>query len=440
MMAARVTRRRKAVLSGGLHPHYAEAAHTLAHSAGVETRRLAAAVDAEAAVIDAIDADTACVVVQTPNVFGTVTDVTAIAEAAHAAGALLIVVTTEAVSFGLLKSPGEMGADIAVAEGQSIGNAPELRRALRRPVRLPREVGAADAGPALRRDRGRRGPARLRADPVDPRAAHPPREGDVEHLHQLGPLRPGLLHPHDPAGRGRACASWRRSTTAGRGSWRRRLAGARRRGPDPALLQRDRGAPEGQRRRWSRTWPGDGILAGVPFSRLDPEPGWTTCCWSAPPRPPAGRHRRPGGGADAEVVGMTMVKRRPPHPPRRRPPTAAAIPASALLQDEPLIFELGGWDKTGVDLPAEPRPRRLRSGRPGPRRADRPARPLRAGDPAPLCAPVPEEPRHRPGALSAGLVHHEAQPAPQREDGPPGRASPTSTRCSRSPPSRAPWR
>ena len=122
MMAARVTRRSKAVLSGGLHPHYAEAAHTLAETAGVRTRRLPAALDAEAAVIDAIDAETACVVVQTPNVFGTVTDVSAIAEAAHAAGALLIVVTTEAVAFGLLKSPGEMGADIAVAEGQSIGN------------------------------------------------------------------------------------------------------------------------------------------------------------------------------------------------------------------------------------------------------------------------------------------------------------------------------
>ena len=79
LMAARVTRRRKAVLSGGLHPHYAETTHTLAHSAGVETLRLAAAVDAEAAVIAAIDDQTACVVVQTPNVFGTVTDVTAIA-------------------------------------------------------------------------------------------------------------------------------------------------------------------------------------------------------------------------------------------------------------------------------------------------------------------------------------------------------------------------
>jgi glycine dehydrogenase subunit 1 len=80
------------------------------------------AVDAEADVIGHIGPDTACVVVQTPNLFGTATDVTKIAEAAHAAGALLIVVTTEAVSFGLLKSPGEMGADIVAAEGQSIGN------------------------------------------------------------------------------------------------------------------------------------------------------------------------------------------------------------------------------------------------------------------------------------------------------------------------------
>jgi len=122
LMAARATRRRKAVLSGGLHPHYAQTTYTLAHTAGVETRRLAAAVDDEAAVLAAIDADTACVVVQTPNVFGTVTDLTELAEAVHAAGALLVVVTTEAVSFGLLKLPGEIGADIAVAEGQSIGN------------------------------------------------------------------------------------------------------------------------------------------------------------------------------------------------------------------------------------------------------------------------------------------------------------------------------
>jgi glycine dehydrogenase subunit 1 len=123
MMAHRITRRPKAVLSGGLHPQYAEAIATLAHVAGVEIERQPAAIDAEAGVVTALDAETACVVVQTPNVFGTVSDLTRIADAAHAAGALMIVVVTEAVSLGLLKSPGEMGADIVAAEGQSIGNA-----------------------------------------------------------------------------------------------------------------------------------------------------------------------------------------------------------------------------------------------------------------------------------------------------------------------------
>jgi len=123
MMAHRITKRPKAVLSGGLHPQYAEAIATLAHVAGVDIVRQPLVIDGEADVIGAIDAETSCVVVQTPNVFGTAGDLTAIAEAAHAAGALMIVVVTEAVSLGLLKSPGEMGADIVAAEGQSIGNA-----------------------------------------------------------------------------------------------------------------------------------------------------------------------------------------------------------------------------------------------------------------------------------------------------------------------------
>ncbi len=122
MMASRITRRNKAVLSPGLHPHYAETVQTLAHAVGMEIERMPLAIDAEAEVISHIGPDTACVVVQTPNLFGTVTDVSKVAAAAQAAGALLIVVTTEAISYGLLKSPGAMGADIAVAEGQSIGN------------------------------------------------------------------------------------------------------------------------------------------------------------------------------------------------------------------------------------------------------------------------------------------------------------------------------
>ena len=122
LMASRITRRSKAVLSGGLHPHYAETIYTLAHHAGIRTDPLPLAVDDEAAVLSHLDADTSCVVVQTPNLFGAATDVGKIAEAAQAAGALLIVVTTEAMSLGLLKPPGAMGADIVVGEGQSIGN------------------------------------------------------------------------------------------------------------------------------------------------------------------------------------------------------------------------------------------------------------------------------------------------------------------------------
>jgi glycine dehydrogenase subunit 1 len=121
LMAARVTRRTKAVFSGGVHPHYLHTAETLAHATQMKTVALKPAIDAEDAVIAEIDADTACVVVQTPNVFGTATDVSKIAEAAHAAGALLIVVVTEVMSLGLLKAPGDMGADIVAAEGQSIG-------------------------------------------------------------------------------------------------------------------------------------------------------------------------------------------------------------------------------------------------------------------------------------------------------------------------------
>jgi glycine dehydrogenase subunit 1 len=74
-------------------------------------------------ILAAIDNETSCVVVQTPDVYGHLHDLRPIAEKAHAAGALLIAVVTEIVSLGLVMPPGQMGADIVVAEGQSIGNA-----------------------------------------------------------------------------------------------------------------------------------------------------------------------------------------------------------------------------------------------------------------------------------------------------------------------------
>jgi glycine dehydrogenase subunit 1 len=121
LMAQRVTRRTKAILSGGLHPHYAETVETVASLAGPISRASVMPGRAED-IIALIDDETACVVVQSPDVFGLIRDLRPIAEAAHAKGALLIAVVTEAVSLGLLEPPGAQGADIVAAEGQSIGN------------------------------------------------------------------------------------------------------------------------------------------------------------------------------------------------------------------------------------------------------------------------------------------------------------------------------
>jgi glycine dehydrogenase subunit 1 len=91
--------------------------------AGDNVVALAPDVRAAEDLIAPIDDSVSCVVVQTPDFFGNLRDLRAIAEAAHRHGALLIAVFTEAVSLGLVTPPGEMGADIVVGEGQSIGNA-----------------------------------------------------------------------------------------------------------------------------------------------------------------------------------------------------------------------------------------------------------------------------------------------------------------------------
>jgi glycine dehydrogenase subunit 1 len=121
-MAGRITKRRKAVLAGGLHPHYASVCRTMARFTGDTLDALPAAVEQGAEdIIARIDGETSCVVVQYPDVFGNVFDLRPIADAAQAAGALLIAVVTEPVALGMIESPGAMGADIVVGEGQSIG-------------------------------------------------------------------------------------------------------------------------------------------------------------------------------------------------------------------------------------------------------------------------------------------------------------------------------
>jgi len=122
-MAGRVTRRNKAVLSGGLHPQYREVCETYAHFAGHELVTADAAPRGGEDLAALIAADTACVVVQNPDFYGEIRDYSELARICHEAGALLVVVVTEILSLGAIRPPGEMGADIVAAEGQSFGNA-----------------------------------------------------------------------------------------------------------------------------------------------------------------------------------------------------------------------------------------------------------------------------------------------------------------------------
>src|SRR5262249_46892585 len=123
LMAMRITRCNRAVLAGNLHPHYRETVETLGRLSGHEVVCLPPAPCGTEDLAAHIDSGVACVVVQTPDFYGHLHDLTALAEQAHAAGALLVAVFTEAVSLGLVQPPGAMGADIVVGEGQSIGNA-----------------------------------------------------------------------------------------------------------------------------------------------------------------------------------------------------------------------------------------------------------------------------------------------------------------------------
>src|SRR5215203_3112970 len=123
LMAERVTRKTRVLVSAAVHPEYLKVAETYVAHAGIELGRLEVDEGSGRTSLDAaaLEKDVAAVVVQSPNFYGCVEDLSAFAEQVHASGALLVVVVTEAASLGLLRSPGECGADIVVAEGQSFG-------------------------------------------------------------------------------------------------------------------------------------------------------------------------------------------------------------------------------------------------------------------------------------------------------------------------------
>jgi glycine dehydrogenase subunit 1 len=155
LMAMRLTKRHKVAVAGALHPHYRDVLRTYLSGLGSEIVELPLAADGRSAVRGRpLDEDTACLLVQQPGFFGCLEDLRAAAEVAHAAGALLVVVVAEALSLALLRSPGELGADIVCGEAQSFG--------------VPMSLGGPHVGFLATRERFvRQMPGRLVGETVD---------------------------------------------------------------------------------------------------------------------------------------------------------------------------------------------------------------------------------------------------------------------------------
>jgi len=122
MMAMRVTGRHKAVIARSVHPEYREVIRTYARYQGLPLTEVAFSNNGRVdltALDREVTNETACVLIQSPNFFGTIEDVAAVAEIAHRKGALLVVSIAEALSLGIVKPPAE--ADIIALEGQSFG-------------------------------------------------------------------------------------------------------------------------------------------------------------------------------------------------------------------------------------------------------------------------------------------------------------------------------
>lgn len=122
LMATRVTRRDRFIIADSVHPQYREVVSAYTRNLGLKIDLVECSRTGPLDLSSVrVDKDTAAIVVQSPNFFGCVEDLKALADAAHEAGALLIVAVAEAMSFGALRSPGACGADIVVGEGQSLG-------------------------------------------------------------------------------------------------------------------------------------------------------------------------------------------------------------------------------------------------------------------------------------------------------------------------------
>ena len=326
---------------------------------------------------------------QQPNFLGCLEPAPDLAEAANEAGALSIA-HVDLMSLGVLEAPGAYGCAMAIGEGQSAGNWPSYGGphygflAARERLRPP------DARADRRGDRRRGRAARVRPHAPDARAAHPPREGDVEHHDESDPARAG--RPRDalvaragrPArGRGDVHGAW----PGTRASAFRSSRPSRRSSFKEVAFRTPVPAREVVRRARER-----GVHPGYALGR--DYGGWTTCCSSRSPRSGRRGHRpsrrRARGGMSVTVEAGRAWPRR-------------AAPLRALASGTP---------RGPAACPRSPSPRR--AGIASPCASSTASRSLGARARPPLHEPRRSDLRRRHGLLSARLLHDEAQPARAR--------------------------
>ena len=459
--------RRRFVTSRGLHPHSRETLATMSRGYGTEVTEvgLADGVTDPAAWAQSLDDDVSAVFLAQPNFLGAVEDLQPLIDAARERGAV-VVCSCDPIPLGIVKPPGELGVDVAVGEGQTLGNRLDFGGPVVRVLRRHRGLPPAHAGAHRRSDHRRGRPPRLRAHAADARAAHPPREGHLEHLHRSGPERAGrgrlprLARAPRPGRAGRAAAGRAPPTRATRWS---RSTGCEPLHEQPVVrefaVRLDVGGPSGPTdavRRVIERCQRAGVNPGYALGRDYPEypDGLLVAHHRAPlarrHRPPGRRPRR-GGGRRARAPsrrrghrggGLVTFDSADSDPPERDP-TGAALGDNALhgdpgierrppaqgrgaaLAETPMqaehavtIFEKGrpgrrAFTAPPFDVPERPAeellPAHLRRTAPGAA-----ARGVRARARTPLRAPVAAQLRPGLRLLSAGLVHDEAQPAAAR--------------------------
>ena len=258
---------------------------------------------------DYVDQDVAAIFVQNPNFLGGVEDLEALAAAAHEAGALAIA-SVDPMTLGVLRPPGECRDRRRGRRGPAARRTARLRRPVVRLLLRDRGAPPPHARPDRRRDDRRRRPARLRPRAADARAAHPPREGDPQHLHLAGADRarrrdpPGLARQARPGRARRAHGPAHRLRARDACRDRRRRAAPRRAG-----LPRVR--DHGRRARSRRCSTAAPPTASPPATRsAATTPSTRTACSS---RSPSAARRRTSTGSptrSSRAVAATRATHR----------------------------------------------------------------------------------------------------------------------------------